>query len=156
MSQESHAMSKLLRVVPSITLSLAREILACVIEEAERQEVAVSVAIVGAGGEVVLTAHMDGAPPPSRAIALSKAMTAAAFRDSTAEWEERLACCSAMVRQGLPLQPGLAFFGGGEPFVHQGDVIGAVGLSGASESVDVACARAASERVKALLQGLPD
>lgn len=146
-------MSELLRVIPSITLKLAQAALATALAEAERHAVKVSIAIVGPGGEPVLSAHMDDAPAPSRTIALNKATSAAGFRSSTADWEARLERCSSMVRQGLPLQGGLALFGGGEPFLYQGEVVGAIGISGASEALDIACARAARSGVERLLQG---
>jgi uncharacterized protein GlcG (DUF336 family) len=125
--------------------------MACALEEAERHGVSISIAVVNAEEAVVLTAHMDEAPSLSRAIALNKAVTAGAFRSSTAEWPARLERCSPVVRQGLPLQAGVALFGGGEPFVYKAIVIGAIGISGASEAIDVACARAARSQVEALL-----
>lgn len=141
----------LLRQLPCMTLALAQQALAATLAEAEAQGVAVSIVLVDPAGQLVLAAHMDGAPSPSRDIAQRKAVTAAGFNASTASWEERLAKCSAAVRQGLPLQPGLALFGGGEPLRYQDSVIGAIGVSGASEALDIACAQAAVVRVQALL-----
>ena len=94
--------------------------------------------------------HMDGAPRPSQAIALNKALTAAGFARSTSDWTDRLQGCSVAVQTGLPLQPGIALFGGGEPFLVNGEVVGAIGVSGASEANDSMCAEAAAQRISNL------
>ena len=55
------------------------------------------------------------------------------------------------MKTGLPLQPNMALFGGGEPFIWNGEVIGAIGVSGASEANDTLCAKAAVNSVLKLL-----
>ncbi|MCT9824864.1 heme-binding protein [Pseudomonas veronii] len=44
-----------------------------------------------------------------------------------------------------------ALFSGGKPFFHDCQVIGAIGVSGASEAIDGHCAYAAVERVRLFL-----
>lgn len=144
-------MNVLLRTQTHLGLALAMQALQAALDAAAEQGARVSIQVVDAAGLPIHCAHMDGAPGPSRAIALNKAVTAAGFGIATSAWQERLEGCSAAVRQGLPLQPGMALFGGGEPFHHQGQVIGAIGISGASERLDGLCARAAVERVAELL-----
>lgn len=141
----------LVRNLPSLSLTLAQEALTAALTEAEKNSIAVSFALVDAAGQTVLAAHMDGAPAPSRAIALRKATTAVGFNTATADWDEILQGFSAGVREGLPLMPGLALFGGGEPLRHAGAVIGAIGVSGSSEALDIACAQAGVRRVQELL-----
>ena len=148
-------MSAELRHTTSITLALAMHALQAALDEAQRASVRVSIAIVDAAGQLIHMAHMDGAPAPCRTIAANKALTAAGFGLSTGEWAERLQHSSDMVRQGLPLQSGLVLFGGGEPFLLDGAVIGAVGVSGASEAQDTVCAVAAVRCVAAALQAAP-
>ncbi|CAD5110323.1 GlcG/HbpS family heme-binding protein [Zestomonas carbonaria] len=150
-------MNRFLRQQPTITLKLAMRALHAALEKAEQEQVHISIAIVDASGQPIHTAHMDNAPLPSRDIALNKALTAAGFSASTGTWHERLEKCSPAVRQGLPMQPGLALFGGGEPFLLDDEVIGAIGISGASERVDELCALAAVQRVEQLLgEGTPN
>ncbi|MCU9947706.1 GlcG/HbpS family heme-binding protein [Pseudomonas sp. PDM13] len=144
-------MNALLRTQTHLGLTLAMQALQAALDAAAEHGARVSIQVVDAAGLPIHSAHMDGAPDPSRAIALNKAVTAAGFGIATHAWQERLDGCSAAVRQGLPLQPGMALFGGGEPFHHQGQVIGAIGISGASERLDGLCARAAVERVAELL-----
>jgi hypothetical protein len=53
---------------------------------------------------------------------------------STSAWEHRLENRSDAVRQGLPLQAGLVLFGGGEPFLDEEDIVGAIGVSGGGQN----------------------
>lgn len=142
----------MLRTLHSLSLELAQEALQSVLAEARAHQAQVSIAIVDAAGQPILSAHMDGAPGPCREISLNKARTAVAFGVPTREWEGRLARASAAVREGLPLQPGMALFGGGEPLVHAGQNVGAIGVSGSTEEIDVLCARAGIARIQVLLE----
>lgn len=144
-------MENLLRRSTSLSLTLAMQALQAALDKAAEHQAHISIAIVDAGSQLIHMAHMDGAPLLSRDIALNKALTAASFKVSTSSWQTRLAPCSAAVQQGLPLQPNMALFGGGEPFVWQAQVIGAIGVSGASEQVDGLCALAAVEHLQTLL-----
>lgn len=145
-------MSYWLREQLTLTLPLAIQALQAALDSATQQQVKVSLMIVDSSGLPIQSAHMDGAPRPAQTIALRKALTAAGFGIATADWSQRLELCSDAVRNGLPLQPGMTLFGGGEPFLHADEVIGAIGVSGASEAIDILCAKAAVEHVKRLLQ----
>lgn len=140
-----------LRRTDSINLALAMHALRAALDQAAALSVRVSIAVVDAAGQPIHTAHMDGAPLHCRDIALNKALTAVGFAAPTRVWEERLAGMSDAVRQGLPLQPRMALFGGGEPFLFAGAAVGAIGISGASERQDEQCAQAAVRAVLALL-----
>ncbi|WJD72310.1 heme-binding protein [Pseudomonas asiatica] len=135
----------------TLTLALAMEALNAALDKAAQLHIKVSLVVVDDSGLAIHSAHMDGAPRQAQAIALSKAATAAGFGIATNEWSTRLQRCSPAVQQGLPLQSGMALFGGGEPLRHAGQVIGAIGVSGASENQDADCARAAAVHVQALL-----
>ncbi|WP_437882222.1 GlcG/HbpS family heme-binding protein [Pseudomonas sp. LRF_L74] len=144
-------MNALLRQQTSLTLDLAMQALQAALATAKENQARISIAVVDASGQLIHMAHMDGAPLQSRDIALNKALTAVGFGVSTSAWQARLEKCSEAVRQGLPLQPKMALFGGGEPFRFADQVIGAIGISGASEQLDGQCALAAVERVLAVL-----
>lgn len=146
-------MTALVRQQAHLTLNLAQQALQATLARAEELGLRLSIALVDASGLPVLTAHMDGAAQPCREIALKKAGTAAAFDKPTGDWQAYLEQSAPTVRQGLPLQTGLVLFGGGEPLRLGEVVIGAVGVSGASEAQDMLCARAAVERVEQLLAG---
>jgi uncharacterized protein GlcG (DUF336 family) len=130
--------------VPAITLAAAQQALAAGVAEAERLGVAVSVAVVDAGGILRAFARMDGAEIAGEVLAVDKAYTALAHRTATAQL-------------GMLAQPGgelfglqangrgrYVLFGGGLPVTDGGgSVIGAVGVSGAAVDEDVACAEMA-------------
>lgn len=128
----------------AITLAAAQRAVTASIAEAERLGVAVSVAVVDAGGVLRAFARMDGAEIAGEALAVDKAYTAVAHRTATAEL-------------GVLAQPGgelfglqangrgrYVMFGGGLPVTDaDGIVVGAVGVSGAAVAEDVACAEVA-------------
>jgi uncharacterized protein GlcG (DUF336 family) len=60
----------------------------------------------------------------------------------TSQWGKVLGEHSAALRQGLPLRPRFVMFGGGLPIRACDAVVGAIGVSGASEEQDEHCARA--------------
>ena len=104
--------------------------------------VAVSVAVVDAGGNLVAFLRMDGAEIAGPVLAVDKAYTAVANRIATAELAEQAAPGGPLF--GLHSCGGGRFviFGGGIP-VRAGDaVVGAVGVSGAEVLEDVRCAEA--------------
>jgi len=130
--------------VTAISLAAAQRALAAGIAEAERIGVAVSVAVVDAGGILRAFVRMDGAEIAGEVLAVDKAYTAVAMRTSTAE-------VGALAQPGgelfgLQANGGGRYimFGGGLPVTTgDGTVIGAVGVSGAAVAEDVACAEAA-------------
>jgi uncharacterized protein GlcG (DUF336 family) len=109
---------------------------------ADAQHLRINVAVVDAGGLLAAFLRMPGAPLHSAEIAVDKAYTAASFGIATGQWTQVLAKHSAAVRLGLPQRPRFVGFGGGLPIVEGGTLIGAIGVSGASEEQDEACAHA--------------
>lgn len=109
---------------------------------AEEAGVRVNIAVVDAGGNLAAFLRMPGAFLHSIDIAIDKAYTAAGFGLPTGAWTEALATHSPAVRTGIPLRPRMVCFGGGLPILHDGRVIGGIGVSGGSEHEDEVCARA--------------
>ncbi|NBS64966.1 MAG: heme-binding protein [Betaproteobacteria bacterium] len=101
----------------------------------------VVVAVVGAGGDLVALLCASGAPSPSAKIAQDKAYSAASFRVPTPELYAMVSGNPAL-RDGIVAQPGIAMFGGGLPIEIAGEFVGAIGVSGGSEAMDVECANA--------------
>ena len=104
--------------------------------------VPVNVAIVDPGGVLMAFLRMPGAPLHSVEIAIDKAYTAASFGLATSQWGAALAQHSAAVREGIVRRPRFVAFGGGLPIVEDGQRIGGIGVSGASEAQDEAIAQA--------------
>ena len=106
---------------------------------ANKNNWAVTIAIVDDGGHLLGLQRLDGAAPVSAHIAPAKAHTAALGRRETKVYEDiinngRSAFLSA------PLVAGM--LEGGVPIVIDGEVIGAVGVSGVKSSEDAEVAQA--------------
>ncbi|HEY8343095.1 MAG TPA: heme-binding protein [Calditerricola sp.] len=139
---------ELYRTVKSITDSLAVAMLERAVAKARELGVAVNIAITDEAGHLKAFRRMDGAPLLSIGIAQRKAYSAAAFRMPTGNWYD-LIKDNPRLLHGIPHTPDLTIFGGGFPIVVDGEVIGAIGVSGASEEEDEAICQAALEALKA-------
>ena len=115
-----------------------RLVSACVAFAAENQW-RVAAVVVDASGNPVSALRMDGTTPPIFDFAHDKAYTAATMRRSTETFHQRMES-SPSLRLGLANRPRLMVWGGGLPIVHDGQVIGGIGVSGASDAEDIACA----------------
>lgn len=125
----------------SISWEAAARISEAAVEHARGQGLTVCVAVVDRHGSLISLLRIPGGPFHSTDIAIDKAYTAASFGLPTGEWARVLPNHSAAVQQGVPLRPRMVLFGGGIPVIHDGNCIGAVGVSGASEDQDVDCAK---------------
>ena len=126
----------------SLSCATARRIAEAALEEAERNGLTVAVCVVDAQGHTLASARMEAATPPILTFAEDKAFTAATMRRSTRAIAERMASRPSLAL-GLSTRQRLLPWGGGLPVLHEGVVIGAVGVSGAQEPEDIACAEAA-------------
>lgn len=122
-----------------LELADVKAIAAAAEAEALKNSWAVSIAIVDDGGHLLWLQRLDGAAPISAHIAPAKANTAALGRRETKTYEDminggRVSFLSAPDLKGL--------LEGGVPVVKDGQVIGAVGVSGVKSSEDVQIARA--------------
>jgi len=100
---------------------------------------AVTIAVVDDGGHLLGLSRLDGAPPISAHIAPAKAHTSAVGRRETKLYEDvinkgRVAFLTAPLIQGV--------LEGGVPIVVDGQVIGAVGVSGVQSHEDAQVAQA--------------
>lgn len=125
-----------------LDLDAANRIIAGAHAEARRRSVLVSAAVVDAGGNLVAFGRMDGAEIAGPVLAVDKAYTAVANRIATSELATLAAPGGELF--GLHANGGGRFviFGGGVPVSIDGDVVGGVGVSGASTADDEACALA--------------
>jgi uncharacterized protein GlcG (DUF336 family) len=99
------------------------------------------VAVVGARGNLVAFLCSADSPPPSSKIAQDKAYTAASFRVPSPMVYQMVSDNPAL-REGFATKPGIAMFGGGLPIVIDGEFVGAIGVSGGSEELDIECGNA--------------
>ena len=126
-----------------LTMDRAQQAIEAAIDKAKTIGQPMNIAVVDAGANLVAFMRMDGAWLGSIDIAINKAFTAKAFDISTLEL-------------GRNSQPGNQFFGihvsnhgrvmifaGGLPIKMNGQIAGAVGVSGGSGEQDQAVAEAA-------------
>ena len=107
--------------------------------EALKNQWAVSIAVVDAGGHLLHFQRLDGAPPVSAHIAPAKAHTAALGCRESKVYEDvinngRTSFLSAPAIEGM--------LEGGVPIMQNGVCIGAVGVSGVRSNEDAQIARA--------------
>jgi uncharacterized protein GlcG (DUF336 family) len=137
------SMSATIKVNQSvIDASAAHRAVGAAVKAAEQLGVKVNVAVVDGSGVLAAFLRMPGAALHSVDIAIDKAYTAASFGLATNQWNQVLKNHSEAVREGIVLRPRFVAFGGGLPLIHEGERIGAIGVSGASEEQDEAVARA--------------
>lgn len=135
------------RSQPTLTLEAARRIVDAAVAEAQRLGIAVAVAVAGRAGDLVAFARMDGAPLLSSSIAQDKAYTVCAFNGlPTHAWWDLIKDEPALVH-GITKTDRLIVFGGGVPVVVDGELVGAVGVSGGSAEQDRAVAEAGAGAV---------
>ena len=124
-----------------ITAEAAAAAVAAAVAHAGGLGVRINAAVTDSAGTLMAFLRMPGAFVHSVDIAIDKAYTAAGFGFATAQWAEILQADEAL-RLGMPQRPRLVVFGGGLPVREGGELIGGIGVSGASAEQDEACARA--------------
>jgi len=124
---------------PTLELADVKAIAAAAEAEALQNHWAVSIAIVDEGGHLLWLQRLDGAPPISAQIASAKAHTAALGRRESKVYED-------VINQGrtsfLSVPALQAMFEGGVPIWHDGQCLGAVGVSGVKSNEDAQIAKA--------------
>lgn len=123
----------------SLSLQAAKTMADAAEAEARKNNWNVAVAIVDASGGLILFHRLDETQPASLDIAIQKARTAARFKRPTKALEDAV----TGGRVALLGVEGLLPLEGGLPVVSNGQVIGAVGVSGVTSQQDAQVARAA-------------
>lgn len=130
-----------------IDLAKALKMIDTAQEKAESIGVPMVIAVVDEGGNLVAQHRMDGALIASISISFDKAYTAVAVKLPTHQLGE-------LAQPGQPLygiqncvNGRMVVFGGGYPIVHEGEIIGGIGVSGGSVEEDMRCAEAALSQI---------
>jgi uncharacterized protein GlcG (DUF336 family) len=125
-----------------ISFELAQKMVNEAVMKARQLGVTENVAILDDGGNLMAFGRMDGAPIPTIEIAQNKAYTAL-FGVSTQDFFNFIQGDPSLLA-GIPTLSRVAAWGGGFPIKVNGEVVGAIGVSGApTVQNDVDCARAA-------------
>jgi glc operon protein GlcG len=133
-----------------LTLAAARTATAAAEMEAIRRNVGVVIVVVDDAGHVMTLTRMDTPQVASVSVGIGKARTAAIYRRPSRVFEDQIKngrIAALALADATPLQ-------GGVPIVVDGQVVGAVGVSGDSPQVDediatagaLAIARSVAER----------
>src|SRR5271168_420897 len=126
----------------SISYELAQKMVDKAVAKAREIGVSENVAILDDGGNLKAFGRMDGAPIPTVEMAQNKAYTAL-LGVSTQEFFKFIQGDPSLLA-GVPSFARVAAWGGGFPIRVNGEVVGAIGVSGApAVQNDVDCARAA-------------
>jgi uncharacterized protein GlcG (DUF336 family) len=99
-------------------------------------------AIVDAGGNLLAFLRVDDASLGTVEIAQNKAYTAAALRAPTENWMEIAQPGADLYGLERSTSRPFVLFAGGIPIIHDGVVIGGVGVSGGPADADIAIAQA--------------
>jgi glc operon protein GlcG len=125
----------------TLTLEAARKVAAAAEAEARRNNWNVAVAVVDDGGQLVLFQRLDGTKLVAIDIAVRKARTAVYFQSETRALEEEVMKGRTAL---LPID-GFMPLEGGVPLVVDGQIIGAIGVSGVTGEQDAQCAQAGAK-----------
>ena len=134
-----------------LTSAGAEKIMASAIAKAQEAGVAVSVAIVDAGGHVLLLKRMEGGRFHTVHSATTKAVSAASNRRATGSKGAQGQALDTVHALGLALAAGADRWTpmeGGYPIMVGTDCIGAVGVAGGDWAFDERLAKEAAESIK--------
>jgi glc operon protein GlcG len=115
----------------ALTLDGAKKVIAAAEAEAVKNRVGCNVAVVDDGGNLIAFHRIDPTFPAGARVSIGKARTAALFRQPTKNFEDVITQKGRTSMIALddftPLQ-------GGVPIIVGGQIVGAVGVSGASSA----------------------
>ena len=135
-----------------LTLAGARTMMAAARAKAEAARVPIAVAIVDAGGHMILLERMDGGRFHTVHSATTKAICAASNRRPTSAKGAQGQDLDTVHALGLALAAGpqrWTAMEGGYPIVIEGECVGGIGVSGGTWEFDDAAARLALEAIGA-------
>ncbi len=121
-----------------LTLEDARHVMAGARAEAERLKLEITIALVDDAGVLLLLERLDGARLHTPEAATLKARTAAIVRTSTSALQQQVHAEPALLSF-----PGRMPLAGGMPILHEEQVVGGIGSSGAQPDQDEAVCGAA-------------
>jgi uncharacterized protein GlcG (DUF336 family) len=125
----------------NLTLEQAQRIITGGIKQAQTMNIKLCFSVVDARGDLIASARMDGARWMTADISRGKAMVSATYGQPSAALEAQKD--SAPNQSMLLMTQGkFVYRQGAVPIIVNGEVIGAVGASGAAPGQDEDCAKA--------------
>jgi glc operon protein GlcG len=126
-----------MRTLRTLDYSDAKRAVDLIVEKAHAMQKAASIAVADSHGDLICFARMDGAPVSSIRIAMNKAWTAARERKPTKDIGERIRHPEKGHDIAYFGDPNYVGWGGGIPVWKDGEVVGAVAVSGLSSAEDI-------------------
>lgn len=131
--------------IPRLTLEAAEKLAQATVMACRKEGIQVGVTVVDRGGLPMVVLRDTLAPPVTLEVSRQKAYTAVNFNAPLSQLEDRFTKPFSVGKVD-----GLVFSAGGLPIEAAGNIIGAVGVSGAPTGAqDEACARAGLEAIQA-------
>lgn len=129
----------------TLSLAQAKEVAQGAALQAQKMNLKVAIVISDANGDLIYLEKQDGVQLGSVDVAMQKAKTSARFKRSTKNFSDRIKSGDTQL---LSLND-ISFYQGGEAIFLDGQLVGAIGISGAKETEDRTIALAG---LKALAQ----
>ncbi|MDY6786111.1 MAG: heme-binding protein [Cyanobacteriota bacterium] len=126
----------------TVTLEQAEKVIAAAKKKAEEIGQPMNIAIADCGGNLVAHVRMDGAWIGSIDISMNKAFTSRAFDITTADLGKNSNPGQQFYGIHVSNQGRIMIFDGGIPLKRNGQVVGAIGVSGGSGEQDQTVAEA--------------
>ena len=126
----------------TLTLTDARSIIAAAEARAEEIGQPMNIAVVDAGGNLISHVRMDGAWLGSIDISINKAFTSRAFDIQTKDLGDNSQPGNQFYGIHASNHGRIMIFAGGVPLSRQGQIVGAIGVSGGSGEQDQTVAEA--------------
>ena len=137
----------IMRTLHSIGYCDAKRALDLIAEKASQMKKAASIAVADSHGDVICFGRMDGAPVSSIQIAMNKAWTSAREGKPTKEIGDKVKHPEKGHDISYYGDPRYVGWGGGIPILLNGEVVGAVAVSGLSSAEDAALATLGAELI---------
>jgi glc operon protein GlcG len=139
-----------MRTFQTIDHSEAKHAVDLIAERASQMQKAVAIAVADSHGDLICFVRMDGAPVSSIRIAMNKAWTAARERKPTKEIGEKVKHPEKGHDIAYYGDPQYVGWGGGVPVWKNGEVVGAVAVSGLSSNEDIVLATLGADLLASL------
>ena len=127
----------------ALTMEGAKKVAEAAASYAAAHGAAGNIAVVDEGGHLLYFLRLDGSFPAGANVSIGKARTSATFKKPTKDFED-------IINQGrftMTALPDFTPLQGGVPILHEGQLVGAIGVSGArsaQQDEDIAKAGAAA------------
>jgi glc operon protein GlcG len=131
----------------ALTLAVAKRIAAAAEQEAIKNNWNVFIAIVDDGGNLMYLERMDDSQLASQEVSIAKARSALLFKRPTKALEDALSggrIAVIKLANAVPVE-------GGVPLMAYGQIVGAVGISGATSPQDGIVAKAGVDELEKIL-----